>query len=860
MKRILSVFVFVFVFVSINAIPAWYGVMQHVQEDGTTINYRIMGDEHGHMLVTLDGYALVMDRESLCYANIIDEATLPPRGEDPSVEGCGVRVVSTGVMAHDAEMRSEEEIKALDSLCKADPLCPRHLPHYGENLTKTKRGMKHALNIDDFPTTGEMHGLILLVNFANVKMLEEHTVEVFDRKMNEEGCTLYNATGSARDYFIDQSWGQFQPTFDVCGIIELDNNFSYYGRNNGFGQDEVAQLMIKEACEKAHNQMGVDFANYDYDNDGYVDFVYVIFAGYAESYGAPAETIWPHASNLEAYGIDLVLDGKKIDKYACSSELKYNAGETIEGIGTFCHEFSHVLGLPDAYNVRASGDPQLGRWDVMDQGNYNNESNTPAAYSAYERKQVRWLEFTPLDEPQKGVELQELNGSHSAYIITTSKDNEFFTLENRQQVGWDKYLPGHGMMVFHVEFERSMWEANGVNSGMYPRYDLVEADGTQGNGAASDLFPGTNNVTCFTDYTSPGMLMHDGTPVGKGLTHIKEYDDDDGGLRVVTFDFMYERLASPLALEATEVTATSFVANWEPVDDALGYRLTINEDIPEDEQIIILDEDFSGMVKGEYPYSDYIPLENLDGYTAHSGWTGTDVYECGGMIRLGSYGVSGSLTSYAFNANEDEPITIAFTAQSYTGKQVSFTMDVIDDDNDRSAQGDASLDEGGQKNVYNSNSYKVKKTPTEFVIHIAEPHATSRLAFNTENERLFIDRVRVLRTDIADEEVWNITTGLQVADTLLTTSHLVENLRPERTYHYVVQALNDEPLMQSDFSNEITVATLKDVNAGEVGGAKIANDKLSDCKLYNLAGQRVDGTYKGIVITNGRKIRVKSEK
>ncbi|MDO4197297.1 MAG: M6 family metalloprotease domain-containing protein, partial [Prevotellaceae bacterium] len=387
------VFVFVFVFVSTHAIPAWYGVMQHTQEDGTTINYRIMGDEHGHMLVTLDGYALVMDGQSLCYAEASPLPSPEGKGDHPEkgeVEGCGVRVVSTGVMAHNAEMRSETEIKTLATLGKAGPLCPQHLQSLGP-----RKGMKHTLNIDDFPTTGEVHGLILLVNFANMKMQEKHTVEVFDRKMNEEGCTLYNATGSARDYFIDQSWGQFQPTFDVCGIIELDNNFSYYGHNNGFGLDDTAQLMIKEACEKAHDQMGVDFSKYDYDNDGYVDFVYVIFAGYAESYGAPAETIWPHASNLEAYGINLELDGKKVDKYACSSELKYNSGETIEGIGTFCHEFSHVLGLPDAYNVHNAGDPQLGRWDVMDQGNYNNESNTPASYSAYERKQVGWMDFTP---------------------------------------------------------------------------------------------------------------------------------------------------------------------------------------------------------------------------------------------------------------------------------------------------------------------------------------------------------------------------------------------------------------------------------------------------------------------------------
>lgn len=234
---------------------------------------------------------------------------------------------------------------------------------------------------------------------------------------------------------------------------------------------------------------------------------------------------------LDNLGISCSEGGKRIDRYACSSELKYTTGTQVEGIGTFCHEFSHVLGLPDMYNTYQSNSSQLGRWDVMDQGNYNNESHTPPSMSAFERASLGWMQLEEIDTPADEMTLDEMTTSGVAYRISTADPNEYFTLENRQQVGWDAYQPGRGLMVMHITYEQSAWNGNYVNAGTYPRYDLVEADGTQGNGEASDLFPtATNNM--FTDYSSPNSLSRSGVPTEKGLTNIR---DNDG---VISFTFI----------------------------------------------------------------------------------------------------------------------------------------------------------------------------------------------------------------------------------------------------------------------------------------------------------------------------------
>ena len=155
-------------------------------------------------------------------------------------------------------------------------------------------------------------------------------------------------TGSVRDYFRAQSYGQFAPEFDVVGPLTAANDMAYYGRHSGNNNDSHVPELVWEACLQADPL--VNFADYDWNGDGEADLVYMVYAGYSEAQGAAPETIWPQKWYLTMYQ-SLQLDGVTIDGYACSSELRGTSGSELDGIGTACHEFSHCLGLPDTYDM-----------------------------------------------------------------------------------------------------------------------------------------------------------------------------------------------------------------------------------------------------------------------------------------------------------------------------------------------------------------------------------------------------------------------------------------------------------------------------------------------------------------------------
>ena len=311
------------------------------------------------------------------------------------------------------------------------------------------------------------------------------------------------SSGTARQYFHDQSWGQYNPIFDVIGPVTVSQNLAYYGQNDSYyNQDSYPDKMISEACKLADTQFGVDFTQYDNDNDGYVDFVYVIYAGFGEADGGPANTIWPHNSTLiyQGQGIKCIVDGKQVNNYACSNELQYY-GKVYNGIGTFCHEFSHVLGLPDLYITenKSTTHKTLGQWDILDYGPYNNDGNTPPGYSAYERFYCGWLTPRVLTEPEnvplQTIDSQEAllvcNGDNHNLIGTSPDPQTFYLLEARNQEGWDKYLPGEGLMITRIMYDYSKWSSNSVNNTKDQMgVDMMEAKTNNTDwGADTDLYP-----------------------------------------------------------------------------------------------------------------------------------------------------------------------------------------------------------------------------------------------------------------------------------------------------------------------------------------------------------------------------------
>ena len=381
-------------------------------------------------------------------------------------------------------------------------------------------------------------GLVILVNYTDIAF-ETEKAEMDSMLIGKNYTRDYSYTyrgktyeitsqGSARQYFEDASFGQYNLQLDVVGPVTVSKNMAYYGGNNSYGSDKYPEVMVKEACELVDDS--VDFSLYDNNDDGYVDFVYVIYAGYGEADGGGANTIWPHAWYLySAAGRRCELDGKIIDLYACGNELDFYS-KNHTGIGTFCHEFSHVLGLPDLYDTEQTHKQKtLGMWSILDYGPYNNDGNTPPMYSAYERFFMGWLTPRLITEPENIV-LEELNSSQTALLVTTTDQHnligndpnptKFYMLENRQQEGWDEYLPGHGLMLTYVQYSYNKWLQNTVNNTAKSMgIDLIEADGRAPissqngyDGKATDLFPaGATEYTQIADHPILGIQEVEGT-------------------------------------------------------------------------------------------------------------------------------------------------------------------------------------------------------------------------------------------------------------------------------------------------------------------------------------------------------------
>lgn len=295
--------------------------------------------------------------------------------------------------------------------------------------------------------------------------------------------------------------------------------------------------MVAEACLWAHEH-GTDFSKYDWDGDGEVDQVFVLYAGHGEaSYDKDPDTIWPHMHYLSAsdYGKSLSLDGVTVDTYACSSEL--NGDGNLDGIGTFCHEFSHCMGFPDLYDTSYAGWFGMGDFDLMCSGSYNGDGICPAGYSAYEKAQCGWLtlkDMTNIEQETSIVGVQPMSADGDAYIIKNKgHEDEYYILENRQKTGWDSYLPASGLMITHVDYDADFWDWNMPNtSGKYEdangntktndhqRLTIFRAGkSTDEYGDASDLYPyGSNNS--LTKTSSPASTLYNTNSDGSKYMHV----------------------------------------------------------------------------------------------------------------------------------------------------------------------------------------------------------------------------------------------------------------------------------------------------------------------------------------------------
>lgn len=427
------------------AVPAKPGAIDYCQPDGSTICVRLHGDETLNWYTDLEGNPLRPD----------SEGRLVPASKD----WLAARLNPA------ARFSAPVRTGAAPSL---------------KTATKNPGSTRPAL--------------VILVQFPDKPF--SFSRENFSDMLSLPGYAYQGAAGSARDYFIENSYGLFSPRFDVYGPVTMENPMSYYGAND----DALAHKMVAEAIRQLDSE--VDFSIYDANADGWIDNIYIFYAGYGEADGGGANTVWPHSSNLYAKGEIIRADGVMAGNYACSNELVGNS-RLLVGTGTFCHEYCHVLGLPDLYPTNGSEIDTPYYWSLMEHGNYNGNGRCPAALTAYEREFLGWLSPVEIYASDRGTLLLPDLSEGLAYKVPIPGDeNQWYMLEYRSKTGWDASLPAEGLLIWRIDYDRSAWDDNRVNNDPErQRVDLVEAGGNPAPASsASHPFPGSAGVTSFEEF------------------------------------------------------------------------------------------------------------------------------------------------------------------------------------------------------------------------------------------------------------------------------------------------------------------------------------------------------------------------
>lgn len=545
MKNVLTLIACALVAFAALAVPAVPTPIQVTQPDGTQLMIKIVGDEFFNYQTTVDGYTIVRNEAGyFVYAQSLNDDLVPSK-----------------VIAHNEAERSASEMQFVNTLAKGifSKVDARNGKQKRASIdANTKANGAKAYDYNNF------RGLIVLVDYYDCAFSRSDMQNFYDRMVNEVNYSGYTnedgtpnnygaCTGSIRDYFTDNSQGRFSPTFDVYGPVTLTNySVDDHQKWNNTGEIWAAAL----------NQINpqVDFSQYDTDNDGNIDMIYFIGAGSGANSDGSSTHLWPHASDL--YWQNVVLDGKRARSYACSTEYVYPVYYgVLDGIGTMCHEFSHVLGLPDLYDTDyedGGGQSQHpGDWDIMAGGGYQNNSRTPVAYSLYDRYSLGFANAQVIKNTGT-YSLNQIGSSGEGYIINSPEANVKFYLENRQNTKWDTYAPGHGMIICRVDSTNSsVWYSNDVNCDpSHNYYVLLRAGNGIGTEQASDAFPAGANL--ITNTTTPNLLTWNGNPCQYNITSIQENDGvitfnvgDDNSLHSVVEDF--EEMAVVTAPPADDV-------------------------------------------------------------------------------------------------------------------------------------------------------------------------------------------------------------------------------------------------------------------------------------------------------------------
>ncbi|MBN2165010.1 MAG: M6 family metalloprotease domain-containing protein [Marinilabiliaceae bacterium] len=504
------------------------------QPDGSVISIVQKGDEYFHYITTTDGYRVVRNKKG-----VFEYAQLSASGV----------IISSGQKANNPQVRLSNEKQFVKTLPSAN--------EFRNKLKSISNSKIPALSQKEFSfnkaakVDGTFKLLIILANFSDTEI--SYSTADFDKMLNEEN---YNETGSFRDFYLENSNGKFEVVSTVIDWVTVPKTHDYYGAS-----DQRNLEFVYEAVKAAYKN-GVDFSQFDNDNDGVVDGIAVFHQGHGQESTADTTDIWSHAWGLSAgYSYrELNFGGTIVDDYSIQGELNGRSSD-IASIGVICHEFGHVIGALDFYDTDYEENGQYdgtGYWDLMASGAYNGYNKTgdmPAHHNAYTKSQFGWIDVVELTNPGV-VTVSPVIDSQVAYRVTTKNENEYFLIENRIKSGFDYELPGKGLIIYHVDsaYISEHENSNDVNAFEHRGMYIKVASGNLNS--SSCPFPGSNNVTEFHDETTPSSLSWDEDETQKSITEIALEGDN------IVFRFMDFQEGWPVDFNADIENDTSVILNW----------------------------------------------------------------------------------------------------------------------------------------------------------------------------------------------------------------------------------------------------------------------------------------------------------
>ena len=527
----------------LHAVKAWPYPVQVTQPDGSTLTILLHGDENRSWKTTTAGRPVYQDAQGWW--------------------------------------------RETDSLPPVRPQLHKQLDPEGGSLTlflATKAVVK-------------VRTIVIPVQFQDRKFTIPSPRNTIYNLFNQQYYSDNGATGSVLDWFRDNLGSSSSFSFEVCDVVTLPNNESFYGANGDGVTDRNVKQLVVHACQAA-DAAGVDFSRFDFDGDGVVDNVFLFFAGHNEAEGGGDNTLWPQSWNIADLG--LVLDGYKISNFSLYSEYTGPSGYQFAGIGTICHEYCHFLGLPDLYDVNddeeGAGPGLFGTLSIMDRGNYNNDGRTPPYLTIFERQLIG---LAPTRTIRSGQDLlvPPVQLSGSAYLLPTGNNGEDFWLEYRDGSKWDAYIGGAGLVVYQIDKSgqaagsmtaRMRWTANAVNGcAGHPCARFVSSTGSDATGVADAFYPGPRNVQAIHSTALFPLRAWSGKGIGLGLTGItrtsegvscRVVNDESWDLPVMTgYSIVPGQTSAQLSWECDKHSSGQWNLRWGAVNGISSQTVVVGE-------------------------------------------------------------------------------------------------------------------------------------------------------------------------------------------------------------------------------------------------------------------------------------------